>query len=59
MKKALYLPIEIKFRELFPKLLIAFFAAKKDFFSVLGDKEGVDRATDILEKVYILINLYQ
>ena len=44
MKKALYLPIEIKFRELFPKLLIAFFAAKKGFFSVLGDKEGVHRA---------------
>ena len=45
MKKALYLPIEIKFRELLPKLLIAFFAAKKNFFSVLGDKEAVDRAT--------------
>ena len=45
MKKTLYLPIEIKFRELFPKLLIAFFAAKKGFFSILGDKESVDRAT--------------
>ncbi|MDC0043744.1 hypothetical protein OAJ03_02460, partial [Candidatus Pelagibacter sp.] len=45
MKKLLYIPIEIKFRELLPKLLIVFFASKKNFYSIIGDKESVDIAT--------------
>ena len=44
MKKLLYLPIEIKHRELLAKILIAFFAAKKNFYSIIGDKEAIERS---------------
>ena len=44
MKKLLYLPIEIKHRELLAKILVAFFAAKKNFYSIIGDKESIERS---------------
>jgi len=45
MKKLLYLPIEIKHREFLAKLLLSFFAVKKNFYVIIGDKEGIERST--------------
>ena len=45
MKKLIFFPIEIKSRELRPRLLMTLFALKKNFGCFVGDKQGILRAT--------------
>ncbi|WP_272480005.1 surface carbohydrate biosynthesis protein [Aquibacillus koreensis] len=46
MKKGIiYLPVEVKVRELDAKLLLAYYAAKNGFLVVIGDHEMVEIAT--------------
>ena len=44
MKKIIFLPIEIKSRELKPKLYLAYQALKKDYYCFIGDKAGIFRS---------------
>ncbi|WP_077624231.1 surface carbohydrate biosynthesis protein [Sediminibacillus massiliensis] len=46
-KRWLYLPVEIKVRELDAKLLLAYYAAKKGYEVVIGDHIMVELASDI------------
>ena len=46
MNKPLYLPIEIKKRELLPKMLLGLTALKKGFSVIIGDKIAVSHAID-------------
>ena len=46
MNKPLYLPIEIKKRELLPKMLLGLTALKKGFIVIIGDKIAVSHAID-------------
>ena len=45
MKKIIFLPIEIKSRELIPKTLVSMFALKNNFSCFIGNKHGIFRAT--------------
>lgn len=46
-KKYIYIPIEIKVRELWPKLWLASQIVKKDFICIVGDKNGVHTAMQV------------
>lgn len=45
MTKIIFFPIEIKSRELRPRLLMSLFALKKNFSCFIGSKQGIFRAT--------------
>ncbi len=45
MKKIIFFPIEIKSRELRPRLLMSLFALKKNYACFVGSKQGILRAT--------------
>ena len=45
MTKLLFFPIEIKSRELMPRLLMSLFALKKNYYCFVGSKQGIFRAT--------------
>ena len=48
MKKSyIYLPIEVKSRELWPKLWLASQLAKRNFICILGDKPGIETAMEL------------
>jgi surface carbohydrate biosynthesis protein len=45
-KKIIYFPIEVKVRELWPKLWLVSQVAKRNYFCILGDKTGVKKVMD-------------
>ena len=45
MKKIVFFPIELKSRELRPRLLMSLFALKKNYACFIGSKQGIFRAT--------------
>ena len=48
--KLFFLPLEIKTRELYPKLYFASKALKKNYSCFIGDKMGIFRATKYFNK---------
>ena len=57
-KKLLFLPIEIKTREFYPKLYLATKALDQNYSCFIGDKAGIFRATKYFNNgVYFYGNL--
>ena len=50
--KLFFLPLEIKTRELYPKLYFASKALEKNYSCFIGDKAGIFRATKYFNKDY-------
>ena len=60
MRKLIYITIESKSRELYPKLFFINSALKKNFDCFIGDKISISRAVKILGKgIYFYKNLCQ
>ena len=56
MRKILYLPIEIKKRELLPKLFLGLSALNKGFNFVIGNKTSIFAATNYFGPEFIFIS---